>query len=178
MYRNLISVCSVFALSGCMAQSNIQSKYMSQQDECRGHTQSIMGIFTGADNTLGSGQPPVGSGPTVQKFSECMNKSGWHVSTPKTGGTPPVVAQNPPTGSPSTNPSAATAVAAPPQTASAQPAQTAIVSPPSGAPSTNPSAAAARVVTPVDQPPVATYQPARPVSTPPVSYGQGAGRQF
>lgn len=178
-------ILSALALTGCMAQSSIQSKYMSQQDECRGHVQSTLAIFTGAGNTLGSGQPSTGAGSAVQQFSDCMNKTGWHVSVPKAGSTT-VVVNNPPSGSPSTNPHAAAAVApAPAQTTvynPPAPGQTAVVSPPSGAPSTNPSAAAARVAMPVTtvEPaaPIATYQPARPNTSPAVSYGQGAGRNF
>lgn len=186
MFRNSLMLLSAVALTGCLAQSNVQSKYMAQQDECRGHVQSTLAVLTGPDNNLGSGQPPSGSGSAVQQFSDCMNKTGWHVSVPKPGSTT-VVVNNPPSGSPSTNPHAAAAVApAPTQTTTVYnppaPGQTAVVSPPSGAPSTNPSAAAARVAPPVTtvEPaaPVATYQPGRPATSTVVTYGQGAGRNF
>lgn len=161
MLRNATIVCIMLPLAGCMSQSQIQGRYTEQQNACRAEASVVAPLASSDSAAVGA------------RFSECMNKAGWHVSQPKPGGAPPTnVAQNPPTGAPSTNPSASTSGVAPPR-------QTAVVSPPSGAPSTAPSAAAARVVAPG----AATYQPARPAAAAPSvpmapAYGQGAGRQF
>ncbi len=88
-----------------MAQSQIQADYMAQQNDCRAEASALMAAQPAAN--AAQGQATAGT-----FFSECMNKAGWRVSVPKPGGQ---VAQgpvpNPPTGSPSTNPSAATAIA-------------------------------------------------------------------
>lgn len=147
MFRNLGIASLALIVSGCLAQSQIQAKYIKVQNACREESSRIAGK-TNDQTALGTA------------FSQCMNKAGWHVASPKTG----VASNNPPSGSPSTNPSAATAVAA---------------NPPSGAPSVKPSAAAASVPapTPVAEP-TATYQPARPVTNTSPAYGAGAGRNF
>jgi hypothetical protein len=202
--RPFIIVALALALSGCMNQSQIQSKYVKSQKTCRAETAKL---FSGTGANAPDGLA-VGAA-----FSDCMNKAGWRVATPK----PPQVATgpvpNPPSGSPSTNP-IASATAAPTETAggispsegtatlirapqtvpgsttvypptgapSTSPsAATAVATsnPPSGAPSVNPSAAAARVAEPVAATPApARYQPARPVSVQSAPYGSGAGRQF
>ena len=173
MLRNLLIVSTVLVVSGCLSQSQIQSKYMSSQSDCRTETARLLSSSDGATN------PEQGQAAVATGFSDCMTKSGWHLTTQKPG---TAVAQNPPTGSPSTNPSAATSAV---RTVPAQnpPAQTAAAeNPPSGAPSVNPIASAASIrpaVAPsAGTAPLATYQPARPTSVAAPSYGTGAGRSF
>jgi hypothetical protein len=177
-------------LAGCMSQSDIQRDYVSQQNECRTvAAQRIEGV-PDSDTQAAAGV----------RFSECMNRAGWRVAMPKPSGGQ--VAQgpvpNPPSGAPSTNPSAAAASAPvaqmpPPYNPatsigrsmlSLPPAQPhpelaatppAMVYPPSGAPSTNPSAMPSRVGT---SPAPAQYMPARPPQVLSAPYGTGAGRQF
>ena len=181
MYRKLVILTAAFGLSGCIAQTDIQAKYMAQEEDCRDHATSRTGV-DGAGSSVAA------------QFSECMNKSGWHISGPKP---PTQVVQNPPTGAPSTNPTAYPAAATVKPAAALEPAKTPVLSPPTGAPSPNPNAArstaagaanvtplatapsttpSAAVATPDPVP--ATYQPARPSSVTAVPYGQGAGRQF
>jgi hypothetical protein len=158
MFRkvSLVMVAAV-ALSGCLSQSQIQGKYVKAQNQCR--TESSKAL-------VGNDQSAVGAA-----FSECMNKAGWHVSSPKTS----VVTNNPPSGSPSTNPIASAAKTVPVE-------NTAAANPPSGAPSVKPSAAVGAVTVPApaaNVPAGATYQPARPISSGAApGYGGGAGRQF
>lgn len=153
MFRRIVWLGLAALTSGCIAQSEIQGKYAKSQNLCREESARLAGA---AGN-----QAAVGG-----MFSACMNKAGWHVATPQTG----VVAANPPTGSPSTNPSAATAVAGSPPAAPG-----AAANPPSGAPSVKPSAATS---SPPAAPPVATYQPARPGVSSAPDYGTGGGRNF
>jgi hypothetical protein len=173
-------------LQACTAQSSIQANYMAEQDECRALVQRQLS----ATPTMSGDAAALSAGA---RFSECMNKVGWNVSVPRPGGSTQM-AQNPPTGSPSTNPSAALSTTlSPPATGGIAPsegtatiARAPVANPPSGAPSVNPSAAAARVAPPptpaaattpapaaTSGPAPATYQP----SATPI-YGQGAGRQF
>lgn len=206
MQRNLTILLVALTTSGCISQSGIQGKYVSQQNECRGDAAKfVSGLAATAD--VSDAQSAAGT-----RFSECMNKAGWRVAVPKPTQVATGPAPNPPTGSPSTNPSAAISsaaapartvpvenpaaaqqqqVAVPPTNLSAAvgrvpqptPATTAAAqyNPPSGAPSVNPSAAAARVAQPAASAPVsapAQYSPARPSSVTTAPYGQGAGRQF
>lgn len=138
-------------LAGCISQSDIQSSYVSQQDDCRAQLQSVM-ARAGATG-------PEAQTAIATQFSNCMNKAGWHVPLPKgTGPQPPIqVVENPPTGSPSTNPHAALSTAPPtggvaPSEGTAaitrQATHQPVANPPAGAPSTAPSAAAARVAQP------------------------------
>lgn len=140
MKHKIIMLSGALALGSCMSQSDIQASYVDKMNDCRSYATSAVPVGSAQSAALGA------------QFSECMNKSGWHVSVPKTGGAPPPtnVAQNPPTGAPSTNPSA---------TIGARPV------PPVQAQT-------------VQQPPAAAYQPARPVGVAGAPYGQGAGRQF
>jgi hypothetical protein len=197
MQRNLTILLVALTTSGCISQSGIQSKYVSQQNECRGDAAKfVSGLAATAD--VSDAQSAAGT-----RFSECMNKAGWRVAVPKPTQVATGPAPNPPTGSPSTNPSAAISSAAAPApvsggvspsegTASIYRGQhapaveqsgsaAAQYNPPSGAPSVNPSAAAARVAQPAASAPVsapAQYSPARPSSVTTAPYGQGAGRQF
>jgi hypothetical protein len=156
MFRSFLILSSLALLTGCLSQSQIQSKYVKSQAICRAETAKLFSSGEGA--TVADGQ-----GSIAAKFSECMSGAGWHLSSAKPGVPQPT---NPPTGSPSTNPSAATSVArtTPPQ------------NPPSGAPSVNPSAAAAKQVPATS--PATIGQPARPVSVPNAPYGTGGGRNF
>jgi len=77
--RLLIACLFSFALAGCDSQSDIQSKYMRQQSECRGSSQlpemgddAATPVDTQRSNAL-----------LVKQFSDCMNKAGWHVAAPK-----------------------------------------------------------------------------------------------
>lgn len=149
MLRKLAMLTMAMALSGCISQSQVQSKYVKAQGLCRVEASSA--IIEGDSNQS------VG-----KAFSDCMRTAGWNVASPKTG----AVTTNPPSGSPSTDPIAS----------AAKPTQpTAAANPPSGAPSVKPSAAAARA--PVAEP-TAIYSPARPVNTPVPEYGTGGGRNF
>ena len=84
-------------LSGCLAQSQIQGKYMDSQEDCRNQTaNSVMG---------GETARPVSetqATPIAQRFSDCMTKEGWHLSTPKPGTA--VAANTPPANMGSTFP--------------------------------------------------------------------------
>ena len=157
MFRNLTVLGLAFAVAGCISQSQIQSKYIKSQNLCR--SESTLAV--GGANDAGIGAA----------FSNCMHKAGWNVASPKTG----VVTNNPPSGSPSTNPIASASRAAPSENA-------ATANPPSGAPSVKPSAAVGTSAVPApaaSAPAGATYQPARPTTSGAApSYGGGAGRQF
>lgn len=149
MLRKLAMLSMAMALSACISQSQVQSKYVKAQGLCRVEASSA--IIEGDSNQS------VG-----KAFSDCMRTAGWNVASPKTG----AVTTNPPSGSPSTDPIASAAQPAP-----AQP--TAAANPPSGAPSVKPSAARAPVTRPTT-----TYSPARPTNTPAPEYGTGGGRNF
>lgn len=159
MFRNLGFLALAMAVSGCISQSQIQSKYIKSQNLCR--AESTVALESDSNASIGTA------------FSECMHKAGWNVASPKTG----AVTNNPPSGSPSTNPIASAAKPA-------QPENAALANPPSGAPSVKPSAAVATTAAPVpapaaNVPAAATYQPARPAATTvDPSFGSGAGRQF
>ncbi len=157
-------------LAACAGQSGIQNKYTAQQDQCRSQVARTLSTTDASAGASATQSAAAGS-----QFSECMNKAGWRVSTPKpsntaiVGGIAPsegtsaiaraphevVAVQNPPTGAPSVNPSAAISSSAPPQA----PVEASVA----------PSPAV---------PAAATYQPARPASVASPTYGQGAGRQF
>lgn len=193
-------------LTGCMAQSQIQSQYIDQQDTCRVEASRRLAGNVLAPNA--DGQASAGL-----YFSECMNKAGWRVSMPKPAQTAQGPVPNPPTGSPSTNPIAATSAPASAQTIGAispsegtatlvrgphtlpgqagaqdtmQPvASPAAPSPASGAPSVNPSATPAQLpsVQPAVQPQQASESPAQYLPKPQVNTqekqrGYGPGRQF
>jgi hypothetical protein len=92
--RRLLTAPAVVAMScmltGCLAQSQIQSKYMDSQEDCRNETaRSVNGGETA--RPVSESQ----TSPIAQRFSDCMTKEGWHLSTPKPGAavaaaTPPV----------------------------------------------------------------------------------------
>lgn len=175
----------LLVLPGCISQSQIQSQYINQQDTCRMEASKKLSGNPAASTSEGQSSAGI-------YFSECMNKAGWRVSMPKPASTQTAQGQNPPSGAPSTNPSAATAAPVPMQ----QPAQPAPVQPPvaqqqagtyppSGAPSVNPSAAAARV-NPAPQPAQgqnpgeapAQYLPRPQVNSGDNQKGYGPARQF
>ena len=184
---------AVGLLSGCLAQSKVQGKYMESQEGCRNETaRSVAG---------GETSRPVSENqvsPIAQRFSDCMTKEGWHLATPKPGGT--VVVSNPPTGSPSTNPHAALSARPSYPPASAYPAESSY---PANTNYQSPAASTAvRAATPVvaapasvtaaplpaarvvpqttipTSPDVMTYQPGRPWDEVAPPYGTGPGRQF
>lgn len=190
-------VTAAVVLTGCINQSAIQAKYTREQDQCRDQVSHM----------LAAGQPAQNAA-VAARFSDCMNRSGWHVPVPKPGQVATGPVPNPPSGSPSVNP-IASAARVPVQGTAAQPYPPTSTTPaakvanvvqpspsggtpnlPSGAASTNPSAKVPSAQTAVPYrattSPVtgqttiapATYQPARPVPTTGVTYGQGAGRQF
>jgi hypothetical protein len=197
--KQIIWVCTLpLLLSGCLSQSQVQAKYSKSQNICRAQTATLFSRIGSGPTSGAEGQSAIAS-----RFSDCMNKAGWRVGPPK--GTQTAQNQYPPSGAPSTNPSASTGARQVPvenrqggmQPAPAPASQTAQNQyPPSGAPSTNPSAAAAKPVaanmsTPPDpsplriaQPSVAApalnlAQPARPPVVPPAPFGSpGAARQF
>ena len=195
------TVLSLFLLAGCLAQSDIQAKYMASQSDCRQQTAHLFAARADGTTSPEQGQQALASG-----FSDCMNKSGWHLAT----GKPIAVVNNPPTGSPSTNPSAALRVQ-PTQNSAVQPTQAPVgrtasqsvpasriaeSNPPTGSPSTQPSAAAVSsgqtgtavigttqpvpAVAPAPSPgtgPLSTYQPGRPENIIAPTYS-GGGRNF
>ena len=65
------------ALTGCIAQSSIQAKYMSQESTCRDQAREQVSAMQetapGADI----------NSAIFAAFSACMNKEGWKVSVPK-----------------------------------------------------------------------------------------------
>lgn len=147
MQTKLIILSAVFLLTGCVNQSQIQAKYVKSKNLCRLETGRL---FAGSDSL---GNSADAQAAVNNSFTECMTKAGWRA--PKAG-TQVAQTTNPPSGSPSTNPSAAAArqrpAENPPVGAQAQPQATVqpkpqqvaqTQNPPSGAPSTNPSAAAA-----------------------------------
>ena len=105
MERRMCIAMLALVAGGCMNQSSIQGKYVAQQDACR----QLVAQASAASKQVPSsieGQAAIGT-----QFSECMNKAGWRVAMPKGNAPPTNVAQYPPSGAPSTNPSAAAAVA-------------------------------------------------------------------
>jgi DNA repair exonuclease SbcCD ATPase subunit len=78
MRRNLFILASVLLLSGCLAQSKIQSRYNVQQGECRDVAESNIGRYeaTAADERDRNAQ-------LVTIFSDCMAKKGWQVAKPR-----------------------------------------------------------------------------------------------
>jgi hypothetical protein len=174
MQRRLLILSLTLTLAACAGQSGIQNKYTAQQDKCR---DEVTRTLSGTDSS--SGATAAQSAAAGSQFSECMNKSGWRVSSPKSSGQA-AASGTPPVGgvAPSEGTSAITRPA--PQSAALQ-------NPPTGAPSVKPSAAISSSAPPVtgvegapvpSAPAAATYQPARPASVASPSYGQGAGRQF
>lgn len=145
------SLLPLLLAGGCVSHSRVQARYEEEQNLCRIAATAIAPAAESDATVVGS------------RFSECMNKLGWHVPAPKPA-TPPSagggtqVVQNPPSGSPSTNP-----------IASARPQPAAAI-----APVASPAPATAAVAAP----PVARYQPARPLYSYPGTGDATAGRQF
>ena len=170
-------------LSGCLAQSQIQGKYMDSQEECRNETaRSVMGGETA--RPVSESQ----ASPIAQRFSDCMTKEGWHLATPKPGVVAPAAVAAAPNGS-----SYPTVVTGPPASAyppaSSYPANVPVservANPARGAPVTAETASPSPVNVPsIPQtsvpasPDVATYQPGRPSGEATPVYGSGPGRQF
>ena len=194
-HKLLILAVSAFALSGCIAQSRIQAKYMDQEATCRSEAAGHVNDTPPVPEQPGQVVHNDNTTAVFAAFSACMNKAGWKVSVPKTqtagGGT-----TLPPSGSPGPGGTVA-------RTASSQPTTAAPIIGPGVQPSpatssTVPRPAAARPAAPAQAPtpavarpqpaPVAaapeeiapaTYQPAgRPSGAAAPSYGSGAGRNF
>ena len=123
MLRDLIRTAALLAgtslmLTGCLAQSQIQAKYMTKEEECRSEAQDkSYDAERKYNETKGAAPNPAPApGQAVATtanfdqayvigaaFSECMNKSGWKVTVPKPPGTPGPIASNPtppPSGAP------------------------------------------------------------------------------
>lgn len=109
MHRNLIyqflSLSTLaLVLSGCLAQSQIQSKYMSREADCREEAQNRVA------NSPQTGMSTLGYDTRIETaytlssgFSDCMNKQGWKVAVPKAPAPAPgnvAVVTPPPSGAP------------------------------------------------------------------------------
>jgi hypothetical protein len=162
-------------LGGCLAQSQIQAKYMSREAECREEAQNRVA------NSPQTGMSALGYDSRIETaytlssgFSDCMNKQGWKVAVPK----------------PPAQPAGNVAVVTPPPSGAPGPGGTV-----ARTPATNAAPAAAPILGPGVQPaPATAYPAARPVpvqGTAPATgypnpayntyipeYGTGAGRQF
>lgn len=181
-------------LSGCMAQSRVQAKYMSREDDCRSEAQ-LRALDRQATGVTGAtaDSPAQTSYSIAAAFSECMQKEGWKVTTPKPPTAPPAptntaVVTLPPSGAP--GPGGTVAASRPPETANATTPAAPILGPgvqPQPAPAFTPGAAPMRTMPGI--PSTATYAPAQSAPAPmqgsydsPAryvpSYGQGGGRQF
>ena len=191
MQRKFLLIVLPLALTGCLAQSQIQGKYMHSQEDCRNQTQQMF-----ADTqTVPKGEQ--GQAAVATGFSDCMQKQGWHLAGKPA--TPPVAAANPPTGAPSTNPSAATIVpvrqvpAQNPQVRAAPVQAAPAVAPRPLAPTTAPASVPAPAATATKAPAVAATSPdpapsagtaplsfptGRPEGVFEPSYGTGGGRNF
>lgn len=195
MSRSLLILSLTLVLGGCLAQSQIQSKYMSHESTCRDEAQDrTEAAQAQAEATGGRMETAV---TLASAFSECMNKQGWKISGPKMASRP----QQPPLYE-TTVPSSARAAATPtardgqsnttgaPSAApilgpgvqpSPQPAYTPDAKPAAAntrQPMTPAPAASAPTAYPQGTSGVSTYQPARPDGTDVPEYGSGAGRQF
>ena len=166
-YRTIVALIALsLGLSGCLAQSQVQAKYMQKENDCREEAQNRVA------NSQQTGMSSLGYDTQVETaytlasgFSECMNKQGWKVAVPKPPGTPPTnTASNttpPPSGAPGPGGTVAALRTAPANpTVQAVPVQT---NPKIGVQGTN------------QAPP---YSSTRPYGTYMPQYGTGAGRQF
>lgn len=173
--RTFIALAAPFLLTGCLAQSQIQGKYMDSQEECRNETaRSVAGGETA--RPVSENQ----ASPIAQRFSDCMTKEGWHLSTPKPAAPTTAAATPPANGS-----SYPKTVSGPPASAYPQASSYPVYAPyQQQAPAASTAVTASTPVTAA--PPVATYQPVRAAApaTPAAAsdaapyYGTGPGRQF
>lgn len=163
---------SALALNACLAQSQIQAKYMTREEECRSEAQDktyeAERQFNATKGTAPDPQPAPGQAVAATAnfdqayvigaaFSECMNKTGWKVTVPKPPGTPGPIATGPTTPPPSGAPGPGGVVAL-----KANPAlQPSAVQPQPGY--LQPAPAVARVAPPQ---PVAEPVPAAPILGP------------
>jgi hypothetical protein len=176
---------SLVLLTACEAQSSIQSRYMSQQSDCRDTAEERMGASPGTENE------PVKqrNAQLVDYFSTCMIKAGWHVARPVKN---PIVPTPAATASSSKGATEkATEAALPAQPVQASPAATkpaTAANPqtparPNEAVKTQsttlqPDGSSPPLSEPVTAPAAATYQPARSYVAPANNDAAGAGRQF
>ncbi len=140
------------ALAGCVSHSDVQSKYIAQQNECRA---SALALDAAAGDPLQAIAAEEINSTIAKQFSECMNKAGWHVAAPKL-------------------PAPAPPAAAPPAKAAAAPAAPVATTPTAA----TPTAAMPPLNPPVPAQGATTYPLARPEGAAEVPYGTGAGRQF
>lgn len=76
--RTHIVIVAALALSGCLAQSNIQARYNTEQSECRDDAEAnIMKYDATAANEKDR------NAQLVTLFSDCMAKKGWQVAKPR-----------------------------------------------------------------------------------------------
>ncbi len=165
MQRNLILTCALLtgtslALSACLAQSQIQAKYMTREEECRSEAQDKTYEAERLYNeSKGSApEPTPAPGEAVAStanfdqayvigaaFSDCMNRAGWKVTVPRPPGTPGPIATGPtepPSGAPGpggvvalkANPALQPSATQPGVATTATPQQTAVPEPTPAAP--------------------------------------------
>ncbi len=208
MQRNIRSYIGLLAaltlgLTGCMAQSRIQSKYMSHDQECRNEAQ-LRASESQKHDILDANSTEPAPDPNyvlANAFSECMNRTGWKVATPKAppSKTPPAAAAaataaqattitttttiTPPAGAITTAAPAVTTGTAPVGVA-AKTAPTTVPAAPILGAGVQPNPAPAAVGMPSSVPlqgtsGASTYQPSsRPSGAETPNYGAGAGRNF
>lgn len=186
MQRKFLIALLALSLTGCIAQSRIQSRYMEAQDNCR--TQAEQRVPAARDTLNANGAPDDLTSALARQFSECMNKAGWHVAAPKGSG-PPISQNGPPATLPVMPALAPARSLPPPSSPAAAVSNGATPAAPILGPGVqpNPPAATAPVqraapltaMPPSYVPPQApaTYQPGRPDNDD-SGYGAGAGRQF
>ena len=176
MFRKTLILAALFALTGCLAQSRIQARYMEQEADCRAQAQNeVSAKFPDADTSPRIAPTAVvgteASSPIFAAYSACMNKQGWKVSVPK----PP--AAKTATGAAVTVPTVAAPVVVVPATAPTgaavvngrDAAAAPLVGPgiqPAPAPASTPAALPPSVVAP---PTAATYEPAPPSAAAPAN---------
>lgn len=180
MSRNLVFLSLTLLLTGCIAQSDIQADYMSQESDCRSTAQSS------ADS--GGKEDAAGAAYRIgASFSGCMNKAGWKVSVPKPPPGPPAAATTAAAPLQATTPPASVAapaaIAAPSRPVAPAPGMQPSPAPAAAAPPLNtPRAASPAPSTTPNIPNVpggySTYQPARPEGVAEPEYGSGGGRNY
>lgn len=108
--QSVLLTAALLALSGCLAQSSVQSKYMTAEADCRDEAQDKAREsqkraarnyeMAKESGTIVANDPQNDPAYVLgASFSDCMHKAGWKVTTPKD---PVVVAGpvNPPVGAP------------------------------------------------------------------------------
>ena len=164
----LLAACTLL-LSGCLAQSQIQAKYMNRETDCREEAQQrVMNGQASGLNTLGYDNQMETAYVLASGFSECMNRSGWKVATPKTPPANTASNTQPPYGAPGPGGVVGAAKAPPP-------AGTVVGQQPA------PAAAPQPAMAPAARPAIVqgtTAQPGYGRAGYVPEYGTGPGRQF